>query len=310
MKNENEITSIIANGLNEVLLNMVGCEDYNVVICSERIFLDDYAPSVQDYIAKINSNRESQDSYVFDSLPDGYEKPIEMPYQHTIFFILKMGKGQINFAIWNCPITIEIVSEENSFEVARAMMEQFLREKNFIYENGIIQSYFTPEVSSSNQEMYAGFRALLSVSGYVRCPEENVVFVTNIKVGIDDGEVFDYPFLTVSFDHSAQPDPQAFSGNFGATSSINRMTTQSVSITGYLWNTDDQVGEFSSNVMGAMNNMNRVFRLILVSNIEDKNKTKLNVCDDHFILTGAHLSQEWGDLSPWTLTFARTIHGS
>lgn len=305
MKTEAEILSIIADGIAQSVSQMEEYGDYNVIVCSERIFLDDYAPKVEDYIARISVDIGADGSY--DLGDEGYEDPIQMPYQHTIFFVLKLGQGEINFAVFNCPISIQIVSEENSLDAARAMMMAFIRERNFRYIDGIVQSYFTPEVSSSDQEMYAGFRGLYSVRGSVKVPDDGIMFITNVMVKMEeDLEPFELPFLTATLDHSAQPDPQAFSGNSGMTMSINRMTTQAVSITTYLWNGEDGPGRFSKAVIGAMTNMNRKFRIICVSNVEDDHGDAIAVCDDTFILTNAHYSQEWGDIAPWSLTFAKS----
>ena len=312
MKTENEVLQIIANQLQETIAKFDDEKsDYRWIICTERIFLDDYKPKVDDYIARLNLVTQDG-SYDLDSMPEGYENPSQMPYQHTIFAILDMGQGQVNFAVWNCPVSIRIISEENTFDMAREIMTEFMSKVNFEYKDGIIQSYFTPEVTDSMSEMYAGFRGLMSCSGFVRVPEPNILFATKVMVDLNgDGNWTDFPFISITLDHSGQPDAQAFSGYYGATMSLNRMTTQALSVSTYLWQGtgNETLDGFSKAVLNAMNDMNRKFHLAVLSNIESDDENAINglmpIMEAHFVLIGAQSAQEWGDLSVWSLSFAR-----
>lgn len=327
MKTLNEIMQIIAK---QISLSAAGSDkyyDYNIVICSERIFLDDYAPKVDDYLKSLstpqiaNNVDQSNPAYNMYATDEGYMTPMEMPYQRTIFFVLKMGQGQINPAVMNSPITIQCLSEENCLDAAREILLSFIQEHNYQYDDGIIQSYFTPTVSSAEQEMYSGFRALISASGNVRVPEDGVVFIPKIQLSVEmDGGVFsdwfDYPFINITFDHSAVPDPQPFAGNKGATIALNRQTSQSISVSTYLWQLDgtDDLSQkqtrFSKQVIEAFSNMNRKFKLAILSNIKSSEENAVNgylpVFSGYFVLTNASYAQDWGDLSLWNLTFTRS----
>lgn len=315
----NETMARIASSISEYIDENGLLEGYNVDVVSERVFLDDYAPKFDDYVAKVNAPENMDGSYDLDASEDGYENPDQMPYQHTVIIIIKLGQGEINFAVWNCPITLQVISEENSFEETKQALLSFIAAKNFRYENGIVQTYFTPEIVASQQEMYAGFRASITVRGSLRVPEDGIVFATNIMIKGSDGEMHDYPFINFSFDHSATPDPQPFAGTRGATMTKNRQTTQNISIATYLWNvplpedtSSDEykdafaINEFSQNVLLAMNSMNRTFHFCAVSNISDGNGGFLNIIDDDFVLVNAHYAQSWGDVEAWALSFART----
>lgn len=322
MKTEYEILSIIAKQLQETIDSMEQYSDYHAVICTERIFLDDYAPKVADYIARINAVQNG-DAYDINSMPDGYEKPIEMPYQHTIFFILNMGQGQINFAVWNCPVTMQVVSEENSLEAGRDIITEFMKRVNFRFEQGIVQSYFTPAVSNTQQEMYAGFRGLMSVRGFVRCPEDGIVFITNVKVSVKDengtaSRYFDFPFVNINYDSSSIPDPQAYSGRYGSTDAENRSTTQSVSVSTYLWNqeiedpheniadmTDAELQNlFSRQIINSWSDMSRRYKLKIVTNIESGGDY-MPLYEGYFIWVRTSYVQDWGDVSVWSLSFSK-----
>lgn len=304
---------IIASSIGDFFSKNELMADYDVVVCSERVFVDDYAPKREAYLKRLQAVVNEDGSYDFDSMPDGYERPDESPYQHTVFIVIKLGQGEMNFAIWNCPMSIQIVSEENCMTAARDAMVAYINVKNFRYDDGIIQSYFTPESTASQQEMYAGFRALFSVRGFVRVPEDGIVFAMATKVENEDGEMFDYPFVSVVVDHNAVPDPQPFAGTHGATMAMNRQTTQTLSLVTYLWNDGGDFGWFSKSVMKAMLNMNKTFHFAVLSNIEDEdgiydartNKKYLPISDFDYVLVGAHYSQDWGGIEAWTLTFTR-----
>lgn len=318
MKSALEVTSIIAQGLAQAASEIPEYSDYNIIISTERIFLDDYAPKVEDYITRVNAQ---------DIEEQGYERPIEMPYQHTIFFVVKIGQGQVNFAVWNTPITIQCLSEENDFKAAEAIMKKFIQGVNFEYRDGIIQSYFVPEVTDALSEIYAGFRALMTARGYLRVPEDGIVFVQDIYVNNINGETgtateddwFKWPFISIVFDHSATPDPQAFSGQYGSTMALNRTNTQTFSMNCYLFNyengseSEEKLSAFSVNIIKAMNDQNRKFNMIVRTNVMDPEGTAGEIDefvplfgdDMYWVLTHASLSQQWGDLNTWSLTFTR-----
>jgi len=157
--------------------------------------------------------------------------------------------------------------------------------------------------------------------GFVRVPEPNIMFATNVLIDMGNGWE-NYPFINIAFDHAAQPDPQPFPEYHGATMSLNRMTTQAVSVTSYLWKNSGSasINAFCKAVMKAMNDMNKKFKLAVLSNIEaDSNdedydeaiqepngeKRYYPIMASYFVLTNAHYTQDWGDLNPWVLTFSR-----
>ena len=319
MKNLNEIASIISNKMQEIISDIPG--DYKSVICPERIFNSDYAPKVEDFIKKSNSN------YVGE-----YEAPLEMPYPKTLFLVFKLGQGQTNMAVTNMPISIQCLSEENDLQIAREILNRYVEEVNFKYLNGIVQTYFTPEVLSSSEEVYTGFRALYSQRGYIRVPEEGIAFVTNIYIENSNGEYFNLPFIHESDNYSAQPDAISFSGYDGRTMALNRQSTSTITINTYLWNYTqeqiDSVGEeqqrlfeninsFCKKVLKANRNMNQKFKIALVTNIvlndEDidsdtkyiiiNSEKRLLQSESWYVLYNRSHGQDWGNLEPYSLSF-------
>ena len=132
---------------------------YKIIVCPERIFVDDYAAAEQEYVASISDSNE-----LFE------ENPNESPYKKIIFVVVKLGSGQKNMAVTGYSLSIQVLSEENDFLFSRALLDKFVNEYNFVYANEMMHSFFPPEMTSSQDSVYIGFRALYSLRGFIRVP--------------------------------------------------------------------------------------------------------------------------------------------
>ena len=262
MKTLTEITNIIAKQIGEVA--KTAATDYDIIVCPERIFMDDYLPKAESYLQTLG-----------EMPPLDVAVPQEMPYQDTIFVVIKMGSGQSNMGVSNYSCTLQVLSEADDFIAARQLLDSFISKYNFEYVDGIVQSYFTPDMGGSQESVYTGFRALLSCRGNIRVPEDGVLFVTDVIVSIDGVNAFEFPYISVMYNHSCQPDPQAFAGTGGRTMALNRQSTQTITFDTYLWNkkaydgTDGNYSKgldwwldlLSEKVIDAHSSMNRKFYL-------------------------------------------------
>lgn len=265
MKTLTEITNIIAKQIGAIAES--AATDYNVVVCPERIFVDDYLPEEERYVQSLGE-MASMDA----------DSPQDLPYQKTIFVVIKIGSGQANMGVSNYSCTLQVLSEADDFVAARQLLDSFIAEYNFEYRDGIVQSYFTPDMGGSQESVYTGFRALMSCRGNVRVPESGLVFVTDVLVSFDGKTYFNLPYLNVMYNHSCQPDPQAFAGTKGRTMALNRQSTQTITFDTYLWNKgvyeagggaeasqtqDSMLDLFSINVVKAHSDMNKKFKLMV-----------------------------------------------
>lgn len=331
MKTITEVTEIISNAIAQVAQELPSdeCEDideYHIVVCTERVFIDDYEKPDADDLNRANLDYEGD---VTD--------PIDTPYQKTIYIILKFGQGQVNQAILNMPVRIQCVSEQNDFKVASAVLRAFCNKYNFEYTNGIVMSFYTPEIVSSAQEMYEGYRALISCSGSVKVPEDGLSFVTEVwSYDTQTSMWFKIPFITINDSWSAQGDPQSYAGRNGRTMNINRQSTTTMTFSCYMWNfTKDQIEadtsgingcltRFTRNVLLAKTHMNKRFKLYFKTNVKitknddgfdedlyNKIKTIDNLEDAYympdtegtFTLVSSSYGQSWGDINTRSLSF-------
>lgn len=315
-----KLTSAISEKLKAVaeeILNDIDQSEisgnFELVICPERIFVDDYLPKEEEYV---NRNADLPE---FDQVGAN-----DSPYKDKVFVVLKFGNGQRNYAVSETDLTIQVLSEENDFIFARELLDRFIGRWNYEYdeENGFVMSFFNPSMNSSQDEVYTGFRALMSARGFLRIPENGIMFVSSIEYYDATNHVsFKVPFINLSFNYTTQPDPQSFAGYGGATKALNRQSTTVVSFNTYLsLVADSEIADsaswvvFSNNVIKAMNGeMNAKFKLTFNTPYKEKinpnggddpsNMRNIPIMDRWFVLVGVSYNQELGDMSTVGLSF-------
>ena len=272
-------------------------EDYKIIVCPERIFVDDYAVAEQEYVNSLTNRPE-----LFG------DEPNNSPYRKIIFVVVKLGTGQENMAVSNYSINIQVLSEENDFLFSRDLLDNFVSEYNFEYKDNILHSYFPPEMNSSQDSVYIGFRALFSLRGFIRVPNDGFLFAKDITVSWSDGET-EYsgkiPFINLSYHYSAQPDPQAFAGYLGQTKAMNRQNTETVTFVTYLMCDDEATDaptvlytSFTKAVLNAKSKMNRNFFITISTPSDGTTLTSTN-----YKLVGVDYSQDIANISPIALSF-------
>ena len=274
MKTINDIMDIVGDAISQSVQDLGDLGDYEVVVMPERIFNDDYRRADRSDLLRDNNQY---------GIPE-YTEPVDVPGQKKIFIVVKFGQGQINKAVLTLPVSIQCLSEQDDYMAASRILRKFCNDFNFEYYEGIVMSFYTPEMISSAEEVYSGYRALMACKGSVKVPDDGLVFVTEVwSVATIDNEDkwFKIPFINTMDNWNAQTDPQAFSGFQGRTMNMNRQGTETVSFSSYLWNyTNDQVSaggdnaelmkclnNFSRKVLSAPRNINTRFRLYFKTNL-------------------------------------------
>ena len=332
MRTLEQIVNAIQKDIQSVLTDIQNegefYDDYTVIVCPERIFFDDYLPKEQEYYERNHELPEFQ--YNPEGEPYGIS-PNESPYHNTVFVVVKMGTGQSNMAISNSNVTIEVLSEENDFMFAREILDRYVTKFNFKYDSdiGMVQAFFRPEMSTSQESIYAGFRALLSIRGFVRVIENGFIFVENIAISVvgDSGDnAVLIPFMSLSYSHTAQPDPQAFAGFLGRTKALNRQSTQIVTFETYMQTGNEDFNDLCREFILAQTQINKKFHIRLLTNIpapdditdplseisstvgiNGESISRVAVIDDYFVLTSLTYNQELGDMSTWAVSFTSAL---
>lgn len=251
----------------------------------------------RDFIEKTENDR---DPYEEDTI-------FEVVDKDKIYFVVKFGRGEYNFALSSIPMSIEVVSEENSMSGAQEILRRFVSSVNYIYENGIIQTYFLPSVISPVNQIRSGYRALIELQGKVYDFENLTSAITKVEMGDSSSSLSNIPFINIKYNWSAQPNPQAFADSNGATKNLNRQYTRTIVLTTYLWNdasygnpNPQEVAEkdFSEKIKTSTStDMNKRYYIKLSSN------SGSSFVEGYFILVSFNYDQNYGMPNVGTMTF-------
>lgn len=138
-----------------------------------------------------------------------------------IYAAIHFGPASANFGQSVVPATIEIVSERNSFEAARALASEFVARCSLTSIGGVRQIFQTPTVLDAGAEVGSGFRALLSISATFVVMGDTAVDVKSVTYWDESGAGHDVPFLTYADSYAGDVRPQPLPGGEGfATSTV------------------------------------------------------------------------------------------
>ena len=149
---------------------------------------------------KIYVTKEQQ--YLVDK-PEGKAK--------EIYVVVHFLEASINFGQTILPFTINVVSEQNSFEVAQQLFLDYALTYNLKQTEDATeqQFYSSPTILNNFNEVYDGFRSLLYLTGSIRIAENSLAIKT-IEVKNDDGTYYEIPKLASTINGNQQLDSQAF----------------------------------------------------------------------------------------------------
>ena len=216
MKTVNDLAKIIASGIQRIIESgQVPSSDFTWIITTEQIFVNDYVPMIQslqeqragmDYNGQmpphfaydeddhLNVIQEAPESavvtnkdFVDPGKTEGPMDPNKLDIDNTVFCIIKFGRGDITpKMMYSYPVTIRVLMMDTVVEEVRDTMCAFADSVNFVYEDGVIQSYFSPEVTDTMSEVYEGFRSVMSITGYIKVPvSDDLLFMAGISTAAD-----------------------------------------------------------------------------------------------------------------------------
>ena len=195
MESKKLIENILYVIKSQIEESRVRCDiENNVEICDERTFL-------------------------------GYDEDYKWEHRDTIFDIVKFEKGTISSGFVVQTATFEIVSEMETFDKARTLLNDFAMRFNFITNTGIDndvyiqQSYTTVQMDEPFEEDGDNFRASLSINAtYVY--SESVSAITSVSV--DSKNVF---IVSSNYHLSISPNTANIGNNNGRTNTQNKFAS-------------------------------------------------------------------------------------
>lgn len=147
---------------------------------------------------------------------------------NTIYVVVKYLSSSIQYDAETMPIQILVLSEQNSLDKAKMLMNKFANDYNWnvIQENGVYikQQYNSPVVLNNYTEVAYGYRSVLYVTGTLYIME-NIVDVTDVT--IDNVTIKPISF---SMAYSMSTNTQQTQQKYIATS-VKTVSTLSISLT-------------------------------------------------------------------------------
>lgn len=198
---------------------------------------------------------ENQLKIIFESDPGYYSqydfilKNEQMFVKNTdrqktgnIYIVVKFLPADINYNQNIVPITITAVSEYNNLEVCQRLLMEYAQTFNLVDEISddkisYNQTYTTPQIMSSFNEVFYGYRSTFLMSGtFFLSYNSNYSELYYISI---DGQEIPVDTITFSQDFSIQLDTQPFFNTNNFTKSIGKFGTHVINFTIFL--TDNEL---------------------------------------------------------------------
>lgn len=178
---------------------------------------------------------------------DGYKVYVSSELQYNkiknkekkaIYMVVRFLPASLNFGQKLLPISINAISEKNTVKVCQKLLMDFAEKYNLtVNEDSTIQQVYTsPSVTSNFNEIFDGFRSVLTMSGTYLVTENANPY--HLEYFNSEGKYEEIPAITlsVSFDNSLDMQPFFNSSNF--TKSKAKFATLTLNFSIYLTNNE------------------------------------------------------------------------
>lgn len=144
-----------------------------------------------------------------------------------LYAIIKFSQGTINATSVLLPFTIEMITEDKSFNGAYTLLQSFAYDNNYklVEANNAFynQTYGTPTMVEEFQKVKGSERAVIQLDGTI-----DISFSTQIQsIKIDNEEI---DFLSAIPTYSASPNSADLQNNNGRVTTILKFATFTISI--------------------------------------------------------------------------------
>ena len=172
---------------------------------------------------------------------------------NTLYFVVKFSPAAVDYGVTVLPLTILAISEQNRCELCQKLLQDFTTMANMEMNSSatIQQFYESPAVTSNFNEMFEGFRSVLTVPGtFVISASANpftlewynpATYVENGQTKVKGwSEVY---FINGSLGSNFQPEPKLFYSTNNFTRSIVTMGSVTFNISTVLLDDDGFLNE-------------------------------------------------------------------
>lgn len=252
------------------------------------------------------------DGYILNFASEQYFHTDTQVKPNEIDVIVKDTGGQILFGNRIVPVSVFVISEQDSLDAARSMMQVFVSLNNqvrFSYLNDSDQTrsvyplYNAPTSTGNFESVGAGLRSVLYMGG-VLVVTENALDIESVQIGTGDAPYtfIDIPFIQAQINFSSVQDTQAWYGNNDMAQGKVKWGTLVFGLSMQSANTD-----FMSTVLSTMVNDSSASNFPS-DGVRHKYYFKIAfdngiVMENNFILTSANYGKEIGGIPTMSMSF-------
>lgn len=212
------------------ILNIISNQIADIINDDEQHYYDDLHISIKEEQMFVGS--------------DDSEKP------NTIYIVVSFLPASIDYGQTAIPITFRIISEQNNLERTRTLFNEYASRYNLIWneEKTMQQTYEIPSVMSNFNEVYEGFRTVLTMPGAILLLENGndcaVQYYPSLIVSEKDGMIYlDKDKINITKEKKPQINLDSFKNtiNFhnkenGTNISVDDKSNFELNYNGYSWN--------------------------------------------------------------------------
>ena len=151
---------------------------------------------------------------------------------NAIYIVVHFTDAAINFGQAVVPVTLEVLSIQNEIELTQAFLNEFVSNYNRTQINDITQLYLTPSVSLNFNEVYEGFRSLLTLQSTFIIGN-NTVRLETLTYYYGDNQSEEIEILSYNDTSENSLNPQPYFNTKGRTKSYGSFQTFAFSIVTY-----------------------------------------------------------------------------
>lgn len=159
---------------------------------------------------------------------------------NSIYIAIKFSASSVNFAQTVLPVSLSVMTEQNSVEAAQKLLLDYVHKYNLESSSDMLQIYESPVVSSNFNKVFEGYRSILYVNGFfaisknanyltIKYPE-----ITINENGEEQKEYKEVTNLTLNFNSNFMLDSQPFFNTNNFSESISKVGTITFSVVTYM----------------------------------------------------------------------------
>lgn len=156
---------------------------------------------------------------------------------NAIYLVIKFYPASVNFGASTLPFSVTGLTEKNKVELAQNLLLKYCETYNLTEVDNTIQIYQAPVIQSNFNQVYDGYRSVISMNGTLIIGEDmnDIILKYNAGNGVDPETI---ETITIEPTFQFMLDTQPYTSNNNNTKSIGKFSTLTITFTTYFKNTN------------------------------------------------------------------------